>query len=363
MSFTLPDLDVIQANPTLDRLVRRISGYAPGWTDHNPSDPGIALLQMLVWIAEGTSYTANAVPFETYRNMLRWIVGLSSALSLPLDPQYAKSFPYAEYADTKSQDPTYESLKETLAQMDLGASLDYAALQAAVVGFRTAPFLAITPSDLVALATELNAFIDAQTEQGRTALHVARVCLQPHGDVTEMIVVSDAAYTYSDQIDEGDGTFSISLTSPIDDSSSVQQERALLDNVWQYLAARTPLGCGISIGKARLFYLDVQCQVRCFARERVDEVAAAVLSALQRALQPIRTDGGRDSTYGVRIDATALLPVVGASPGVDAVESLTIELFGRPHLHGVAPASAAACEGGLPRLHRARVTALEAEDD
>ena len=30
-----------------------IPRYAPGWTDHNPSDLGITLIELFAWLAEG----------------------------------------------------------------------------------------------------------------------------------------------------------------------------------------------------------------------------------------------------------------------------------------------------------------------
>ncbi len=376
MSFDLPHLDVMQARKVLDQLVRRIPGYAPGWTDHNPSDPGITLLQMLVWICEGTAYTANAIPLETYRNMLRWVVGLSSALSLPGERNYASDFPYAEYADTDSQDPPYESLKETLAQMEMGSRLGYSALQEAVVMCRRTPYLAITPGDLTQLTTQLGAFLDAKAHEAAGTLHVARVCIRQRGDVTDLFLVNDGAFAYSAPTENDDGTFSIALLPPKGDKQATE-EAALLDNVRQYFAARTLLGGVISVSNARLVPLDVQCQVRCFARERADEVAGAVLTAIEGALQPVRTDGGRDWAYGALVDAAALMPLIAAVPGVDRVESLTVQSPPRPGpisrlprpseaddvglAHG--PHSPQAIETGLPRLHCASVTPLEADDD
>ncbi|WP_206952570.1 hypothetical protein [Trinickia acidisoli] len=362
MTFELPNLDVLQAGPVLDRLVRRIPGYAPGWTDHNPSDPGIALLQMLVWLCEGTAYTANAVPFETYRNMLRWVVGLSSALALPQEQDYATAFPYAAYADTGSQDPAYEVLKETLEQVELGAVLDYGALQEALVALRRAPFLAVTPADLSALTVELSGFVDAQAQGGTAPLHVARLCLQQRDEVTELMLVNDAASTYSAPTDEGGGTFSTSLASPVGDAQFMKREATLLDQVRQYFAARTLLGSAMSIEHACLHDVYVQCEVRCFARERVDEVATAVLGELDRALQPIRSDGGRDWAYGAGIDAATVLPIIAAAPGVDRVQNLNVSFIGHPIVALGRPLPPDGVTAGLPRLYCARVTALEASD-
>lgn len=373
MSFDLPNLDVMQAQKVLDQLVRRIPGYAPGWTDHNPSDPGITLLQMLVWIGEGTAYTANAVPLETYRNMLRWVAGLSSAS--PTQTDYATNFPYAKYADTHSQDPPYESLKDTLMQLEPGARLGYTALQEAVNAFRRAPYLAITSGDLTQLTAQLRAFLDAKATGGHV-LHVARVCLKQRGDVTDLFLVNDGTYAYSAPNDDGEGTFSVTL-SPLPDDAPSAEEAALRDNVLQYFAARTLLGGAITVNNAHLLYLDVECQVRCFARERTDEVADAVLTTLEMALQPVRLDGGRDWPYGAPVDTAALMPLVAAVPGVDCVEGLDVEVHHRPaprsglrdpaHADQVGlaggPHPPRVIEIGLPRLRSASVIVLEADDD
>lgn len=392
MTFELPNLDVMQAQQVLDQLTRRIPGYSPGWTDYNPSDPGITLLQMLVWICEGTAFTANAVPLETYRNMLRSVVGLSSAVALPGSQaqDYGTVFPYAAYADNNSQDPAYEALKETLVDMEMGAKLGYTALQQAVVTYRRAPYLAITPNDLSALTAEVSAFIDAQAQPGDAMLHVARLCLKQRGDASDLFLVNDAGYTYSTPASDGNGTFAVSLTTALEDDTAAA-EATLLDSVQQYLGARTLLGGMLSIHHAHLVYLDVRCQVRCFARERAGEVAGSVLVALEQAVQPLRLDGGRQWAYGARIDGTTLTPLIAAVPGIDRIEAMTVQtvgpaisLFRRPALQmggevtkpgtrhpSVAgqmpsprfPHPPSVIESGLPRLYSACVTALEADDD
>src|SRR5690606_30272367 len=46
------------------RLLEILKGHIPGeeWSDHNPSDPGIALLEMLAWLGEMALYRMNRVP-------------------------------------------------------------------------------------------------------------------------------------------------------------------------------------------------------------------------------------------------------------------------------------------------------------
>lgn len=360
MSFELPNLDVLAAEVVLDQLVRRIPSYAPGWTDHNPSDPGITLLQMLVWLREGTAYTANAIPRETYRNMLRWVAGLSSALTLPQLDGYDTAFPYAKYADTNAQDPSYASLKQTLFQMELDPTIGYAPLQSAVTAFRRAPFLAVTSADLKALVMELSGFIDAQKDAH--ALHVARLCLQQRGDVTALLLVNDSPYAYLPPESTAIGTSGILLTSSLDKTKAPGDEAKLVDRVREYLAARMLLGAAMAIENAQVVYLQVQCEVHCFAREPAGEVAAAVLTALEQGLQPVRQDGGSDWSYGTPIDAAMVLPIIAAVPGVDRVAKLAIAFADPFMVLGHRP-PAVPGGVGLPRLYRARVTALEPESD
>lgn len=65
----------------------QIPGLTPDWTDHNPSDPGIVLVELLAWLAEIVLYRVDRVPERSYRTFLALLRG-PSAPSLdgtPLD--------------------------------------------------------------------------------------------------------------------------------------------------------------------------------------------------------------------------------------------------------------------------------------
>ncbi len=61
MTLPLENLD----NKTFDDLVKeavaRIPIYAPEWTDHNRSDPGITLIELFAWLAEMQIYSLNRI--------------------------------------------------------------------------------------------------------------------------------------------------------------------------------------------------------------------------------------------------------------------------------------------------------------
>ena len=51
-----------------------IPRHAPGWTDHNLSDPGITLIELLAWLTEQSTYRLNRVP-ERHRRKFLSLIG------------------------------------------------------------------------------------------------------------------------------------------------------------------------------------------------------------------------------------------------------------------------------------------------
>ena len=52
-----------------------IPTLAPGWTDHNPSDPGIVLVELFAWLAEIVLYRLDRVSERSYRTFLDLLRG------------------------------------------------------------------------------------------------------------------------------------------------------------------------------------------------------------------------------------------------------------------------------------------------
>ncbi|MCX4759749.1 putative baseplate assembly protein [Streptomyces sp. NBC_01275] len=61
-----PDLDDRTWEDLVAEMRALIPRYAPGWTDHNPSDLGITLIELFAWLAEGIIYRLNRVPDKHY---------------------------------------------------------------------------------------------------------------------------------------------------------------------------------------------------------------------------------------------------------------------------------------------------------
>ena len=71
MALIGPVLDDRTYEQLRDELVRRIPVYAPEWTDHNASDPGIALLELFAYLGESLLYRFNQIPDATKVAFLR----------------------------------------------------------------------------------------------------------------------------------------------------------------------------------------------------------------------------------------------------------------------------------------------------
>jgi hypothetical protein len=75
----LPDLDDRTFADLMDEVRALIPTLAPQWTDHNPTDPGIALAELLAWLTEIVLYRLNRIPDRSYRTFLRLLRGPAPA--------------------------------------------------------------------------------------------------------------------------------------------------------------------------------------------------------------------------------------------------------------------------------------------
>lgn len=70
MNLPSPNLDDRTFDDIVDDVIRLIPRYCPDWTNHNPSDPGITLVELFAWMTELTLYRLNRVPDKVYVTLL-----------------------------------------------------------------------------------------------------------------------------------------------------------------------------------------------------------------------------------------------------------------------------------------------------
>lgn len=68
MTLPVPNLDDRTFDQLLAEAQALIPRYLPTWTDHNPSDPGIALIEVFAFLSEIAIYQTNRVPERSLEN-------------------------------------------------------------------------------------------------------------------------------------------------------------------------------------------------------------------------------------------------------------------------------------------------------
>jgi predicted phage baseplate assembly protein len=96
MPLPAPALDTRRFQDLVDEVKRRIPRYCPEWTDHNVSDPGVALIELFAWMTEGLLYRTNQIPERTYVRFLEMI-------GVTLEPPRAAVAPVTFYLSAPRQ--------------------------------------------------------------------------------------------------------------------------------------------------------------------------------------------------------------------------------------------------------------------
>ncbi|MDX2240712.1 MAG: baseplate J/gp47 family protein [Leptolyngbyaceae cyanobacterium bins.302] len=76
MPLQLPNLDDRTFDDLVQEAISLIPVYAPDWTNHNPTDPGITLIELFAYLSEILIYRLNRVTNANHQAFLNLLVGL-----------------------------------------------------------------------------------------------------------------------------------------------------------------------------------------------------------------------------------------------------------------------------------------------
>ncbi|MGA1871577.1 MAG: hypothetical protein ACMUJM_23870 [bacterium] len=71
MTLKLPELDDRKYEDLVQEALRLIPTYAPQWTNHNPSDPGITLIELFAYFTELLIYRLNRITEDNKKSFLK----------------------------------------------------------------------------------------------------------------------------------------------------------------------------------------------------------------------------------------------------------------------------------------------------
>jgi hypothetical protein len=75
MPLQLPNLDDRRFNDLTTEALARIPTYSPEWTNHNPSDPGITLVELFAYLTDMLLYRLNRITDDNTRKFLKMLNG------------------------------------------------------------------------------------------------------------------------------------------------------------------------------------------------------------------------------------------------------------------------------------------------
>ena len=75
MPLNVPNLDDRTYDDLVEEALGMLPRYAPGWTNHNASDPGITIIELLAYVVELLIYRLNRVSRDTRLRFLQLLVG------------------------------------------------------------------------------------------------------------------------------------------------------------------------------------------------------------------------------------------------------------------------------------------------
>lgn len=82
MGLEAPRLDDRSFEDIVEEAIARIQLYAPEWTDHNMSDPGITLIELFAWMMDVVLYRLNRVPDKHYIKFME-LIGMQLHEAVP----------------------------------------------------------------------------------------------------------------------------------------------------------------------------------------------------------------------------------------------------------------------------------------
>src|SRR5215212_957024 len=83
MPIPLPNLDDRTYAELTAEARALIPGLHPGWTNHNPTDPGIVLVELLAWLTEMLLFQVNEIPAAADEKFLQLLNGAVPAWTRP----------------------------------------------------------------------------------------------------------------------------------------------------------------------------------------------------------------------------------------------------------------------------------------
>ncbi len=291
MAIQLPNLDTKTYEEISEEMVASIPKYTDKWTNHNPSDPGITILEMLSWIAETTLYRMNGIPNESYVNFLRLVAGASGTDEV----ERLLKDPY--------QDKYHIKLLDFLNEIEEGHDKTIPQIKTEALMFLKSRYRAVTEDDFRRLAIEATDLFGVK---------VRRVIVEKALDEDKVVIVlvPDKWKQYEE----------------LAESEKLGRYKELAVSVMDYLNPRTLIGTRIGVKQPVYSDVGIDLKVVCHHYAIAEKIEADTKDRILKHLDPFV--GGDEKTgwpYRRSLSVYEIAQIVEETDGVKQVESIMFD--------------------------------------
>jgi hypothetical protein len=276
MSIPLPNLDDRTYANLLEEARSLIAREYPEWTDHNPSDTGMILLELFSWLTEIVIYRVNRIPPQNYATFLKLLNGL-----------------------------------DTLPPEDLTA-----AIQETVLALRSR-YRAVSAEDFEQLALEDWHHTPAAQQLGSPGIIQRAKCLPQRN-----LALPDTEAWGK----EASGHLSLIVVPADWETNTPQPTLALRRNLWQWLDPRRLLTTRHHIVGPTYQTVTITAQLYLEAGAVATSVGKQAKQTLKQFFHPLAGGAdGRGWPFGRSVYVSEIYELLDRVPGVDYVEAVKLQ--------------------------------------
>ncbi|MGK7899310.1 MAG: baseplate J/gp47 family protein [Xenococcus sp. (in: cyanobacteria)] len=275
MPLELPDLDDRNYDDLVQEALSMIPTYTEKWTNHNPSDPGITLIEMFAYLTEMLLYRQNRV---TEANRLMFLQLL--------------------------REPDWLPKQNSQGEIDLQAEI-----KETITRVRDERYRAITPADFVELAFEADKELKLNI--------IARAHCLPRRNLY-------SENTLGEPVDKpGHVSIVVIPKSKEGENSPPQPNPDLIDIVKEYLEERRLIGTKIHVVGPR--YLTISIRLTIHLKQDAEELdtRGKITAVLEKFFRPLPDPDNPQQSgwpFGRNVYVSEIYQLLDELEGVDYVE-------------------------------------------
>ncbi len=291
MPLQLPNLDDRRYNDLVAEALTRIPTYSPEWTNHNPSDPGITLVELFAYLTDMLLYRLNRVTDDNTRKFLKLLNG----------PDWVV--------------PPNADLREEIRTAVLGIRERYRAVTRDDYEFLSTEsfnrWLTETSQSSINLVARAHCVpqrnLEAGTEAGR---------LQPKPEHVSVVIVPAGEKPNPNPPPQ-------TVIAPIN-SSSPQPSAAQISALFSYLDERRMLTTKLHITGPFYAHVSTQLVIARNSDALDTDLTNAINAKLTSLLNPLPSDNGEGWQFGRDVFVSEVYETLEKIPGIDFITDVML---------------------------------------